>query len=185
MTQLQDLCRDAKEQMKLTAQEIADETGVPLSTVNNFFSSASKQPSIHTAGPICKMLGVSLDSFYGIAPSEQELHDLADDLQTKLHDLELENTRLAAENNLLLTQQQENISFTRSNRRNSLILLVFNTVLTFALLCYLIIDANIRNAGLIQFGEPSAAAYALIGLSVLSVAVIVVGIVTIVRKKYK
>lgn len=169
MEQLQELCRKARDEKKLTAQDIADESGIPLSTVNNFFSSASKLPSIGTAGPICRVLDVSIDSCYGITPTEQEL-------QAKLHALELENARLVAENNLL----SRSIS---GNRRNSLVLLIFNTVLTVALLCYLIIDANIRNAGLIQFGEPSAAAYALIALSVLSFAVVTAGIVQALRKR--
>ena len=50
----------------MTAQDIADQSGVPLSTVNNFFANASKSPSINTAGPICAVLGISLDEFFGI-----------------------------------------------------------------------------------------------------------------------
>lgn len=50
----------------MTAQDIADQSGVPLSTVNNFFANASKAPSINTAGPICAVLGISIDEFFGI-----------------------------------------------------------------------------------------------------------------------
>lgn len=50
----------------MTAQDIADQSGVPLSTVNNFFANASKSPSINTAGPICAVLGISIDDFFGI-----------------------------------------------------------------------------------------------------------------------
>lgn len=50
----------------MTAQDIADQSGVPLSTVNNFFANASKSPSINTAGPICAVLGISLDEFFCI-----------------------------------------------------------------------------------------------------------------------
>ena len=63
---IQDLCRDKKAALHMTSQDIADKSGVPLSTVNNFFANASKAPSINTAGPICAVLGISLDEFFGI-----------------------------------------------------------------------------------------------------------------------
>lgn len=63
---IQDLCRDKKAALHMTAQDIADQSGVPLSTVNNFFANASKSPSINTAGPICAVLGISLDEFFDI-----------------------------------------------------------------------------------------------------------------------
>lgn len=63
---IQDLCRDKKAALHMTAQDIADQSGVPLSTVNNFFANASKAPSINTAGPICAVLGISIDEFFGI-----------------------------------------------------------------------------------------------------------------------
>lgn len=63
---IQDLCRDKKAALRMTAQDIADQSGVPLSTVNNFFANASKSPSINTAGPICAVLGISIDEFFDI-----------------------------------------------------------------------------------------------------------------------
>ena len=66
---LQELCREAKYRAKLTAQDISDYSDVPLSSVNNFFAAASKMPSIYTAGPICRVLGVSMDAFFHIQPT--------------------------------------------------------------------------------------------------------------------
>lgn len=66
MTTIQDLCREKRAALHMTAQDIADQSGVPLSTVNNFFSNASKAPAINTVGPICAVLGISIDEFYGI-----------------------------------------------------------------------------------------------------------------------
>lgn len=63
---IQDLCREKRAALGLTAQDIADASNVPLSTVNNFFANSSKAPSINTVGPICAVLGISLDAFYGI-----------------------------------------------------------------------------------------------------------------------
>lgn len=66
---LQELCREAKYREKMTAQDISDNSDVPLSSINNFFSSSSKMPSIYTAGPICRVLGVSIDAFFHIQPT--------------------------------------------------------------------------------------------------------------------
>ena len=75
---IQDLCREKRAALNLTAQDIADASNVPLSTVNNFFANASKSPSINTVGPICAVLGISLDAFYGIGThytaNEETLH---------------------------------------------------------------------------------------------------------------
>ena len=66
---LQEICREAKYREKMTAQDISDNSDVPLSSVNNFFASSSKMPSIYTAGPICRVLGVSIDAFFHIQPT--------------------------------------------------------------------------------------------------------------------
>lgn len=70
MMPLQDICREAKERKKLTNQDVADKSDVNISTVNNFFSSASKSPSVYTVGPICAVLGVSLDRIFEIVPDD-------------------------------------------------------------------------------------------------------------------
>ena len=75
---IQDLCREKRAALNLTAQDIADASNVPLSTVNNFFANSSKSPSINTVGPICAVLGISLDACYGIGThytaNEETLH---------------------------------------------------------------------------------------------------------------
>ena len=89
---IQDLCKDKKAALNMTAQDIADKSGVPLSTVNNFFANASKAPSINTAGPICKVLGVSLDEYFEITDkltmSEEVLSAKNDTLRAHKKELE-------------------------------------------------------------------------------------------------
>ncbi len=63
---IQEVCRIRKEELKLTYQEISDISGVPLSTVQNFFSKMSKAPSFYTVVAICKALGISIDKVCGI-----------------------------------------------------------------------------------------------------------------------
>lgn len=82
---IQELCRIRKDALKLTYQEISDESGIPISTVQNFFSKMSKAPSIYTAAPICKSLGISLDEVFGISehltPTERTLKARNDELE--------------------------------------------------------------------------------------------------------
>ena len=91
---IQDVCRERKTALKMTAQDIADKSGVPLSTVNNFFAHASKAPALYTVGPICAVLGVSLDAYFDIG---DHLTANEETLQAEKNGLEhrLENKREA------------------------------------------------------------------------------------------
>lgn len=89
---IKDLCKERKETLHQTNQEIADAANMSVHTVNSYFSSASKAPSVYTVGPICAALGVSLDQYFGIAQKElpeeaaEKLTHIAD-LEQKCHDL--------------------------------------------------------------------------------------------------
>ena len=39
---LQDICKEKTQALNMTYPQIADETGIPLQTIRNFFSSSSK-----------------------------------------------------------------------------------------------------------------------------------------------
>lgn len=71
--------------LRLTHQDIADKAGFPLQTVKNFFSRASKSPSVYTVAAICKVLGISLDESFGISehltPTEETLQARNDELE--------------------------------------------------------------------------------------------------------
>lgn len=85
---VQELCKAKKDALGITSQEIADASGIPLSTVNNFFASASKAPAIYTAGPICAVLGISLDAYFNIGdkltPTEETLNMEKEGLEHRL-----------------------------------------------------------------------------------------------------
>ena len=86
MSTLVDRCTQAKATMHLSNQKLSEKSGVPLSTVNNFFRSEKRSPSIDTAGPICAVLGVSMDDFFGIQKDNPESHKA--DLSRQLSKLE-------------------------------------------------------------------------------------------------
>lgn len=56
-----------------------------MQTVKNFFSRASKAPSVYTVAAICKVLGISLDEEFGISehltPTEETLQARNDELE--------------------------------------------------------------------------------------------------------
>ena len=149
MQSIQDICREKREQQRMTAQMIADESGVPFSTVNNFFSSSSKKPAVETTGPICRVLGVSLDRYFDIETPERELSEHEQALLEKDLSYEREKIKMLEE-------------YIRQKNRVIYLLFGMCAVLSTLLVMYIIIDANITNAGLIHFGEPSAAAWAVI-----------------------
>ena len=108
---IQDLCRDKKAALRMTAQDIADQSGVPLSTVNNFFANASKSPSISTAGPICAVLGISMDEFFGITDkltmSEEVLSAKNDSLRA--HKKELEKHLVDNGKTMIITMMEQGV----------------------------------------------------------------------------
>lgn len=97
METIQDLCWKEREAQRKTAQTIADESGISISTVNNYFSSASKQPSVYTVGPICKSLGVSLDRYFEIVPKGEDLTEREEALLTQQVSHEQDMNKLLSE----------------------------------------------------------------------------------------
>lgn len=138
---IQDLCKDKKAALNMTAQDIADKSGVPLSTVNNFFANASKAPSINTAGPICKVLGVSLDEYFEITDkltmSEEVLSAKNDTLRA--HKKELEK-------HLVDNDKTMKIMMDGVHTRNRIIAVLL------VLLCLTIVYAIYLDFHCIQFG---------------------------------
>ena len=122
---MQVLWREAKYREKMTVQDISDNSDVPLSSVNNFFSSSSKMPSIYTAGPICRVLGVSIDAFFHIQPTPDP------SIEAQLaHEQELNQIR------------------TRAIRHKNYLILGLMILLTLALAYGITIDLQNPNIGL-------------------------------------
>ena len=91
-------CQDAKASAspRITNQDIVDETGLSPSAVNNFLRGATKDPSIGTAGPICRMLGVSIDNCFGIEDEDQQDSAIKAQLAEALHEVETLRMQLDA-----------------------------------------------------------------------------------------
>lgn len=148
---LKDLCRERKGYK--TIQGIAEAANLSASTVANFFATASKEPSVYTAGPICKECGVSLDEYFGIvindAPNELEKAQLEiEHLHERMDDKERE-----------------------IKRKNNLIM--FGALLLIFLIAYMFATDLINpTIGMFRGEVTAAGVIALVGLGVLAAAVI-------------
>lgn len=152
---LQDICREAKDDQHITLQALSDYSGVPLSSVNNFFAAASKAPSVYNAGNICASLGVSMDEYFGIRPAATP--DELKELTARLHTAELEAVRLRG-----LAEKQESVL--RIQRKNGVAIASISFAVIVALLVRLLVfDHSIPDAGLIINGETTLGAWLLIG----------------------
>lgn len=168
---LQDLCRDAKSRLNMTNQDIADVSGVPISTVKNFFASSSKSPSVYTVAPICSALGVSIDTALNIvgAAAPQEIYER--DLRVAYLEGRLTQLKDYATD---VTKQM------KRQRKSTIALSIICAVLMAVVIGYVSFDASVRNAGLIQNGSVSVYVVILFGVMLLALAImgkLMVGII--------
>lgn len=168
---LQDLCREAKAAQNLTSRELSQLSGVPLSSVNNFFASASKAPALSTVAPLCRVCGVSLDKYFGISefvPPEDRLAEMTQGHETEL-ELALLQGRIEELTRLLDRLEQRD----RRQKVRFYILLTLCTLLSCLLIGYLAFDASIPNGGLVRDGQATVFAWVVVVLLSVSVGVLV------------
>lgn len=169
---LQEVCREARDRLNYTNQDIADETGIPLSSVKNFFAATSKAPSAISAGLICKFLGVSLDDYFGIIPAEDTEAQLW--RQIKEERMTSENQRLTEVNGLRKELDKSRLS-------TILVLSFLCAVLSVALIFYIVVDFRIKDAGLIRGGEVGAGAWVIITLVAIAFGVMTSALLSAIR----
>ncbi len=76
------ICKQKRDELKVSNLHIAETSGINLQTVINFLSNRSKEPSVYTVGPICRVLGVSLDAVFEIITpgmTKEEIKRLKDE----------------------------------------------------------------------------------------------------------
>lgn len=148
---LRDLCKEHKGSK--TNQSIADAANMSVKTVANFFSNASKEPSIYTAGPICKECGVSLDAYFGIKIVDEP------------NELEKAQIEVAHLHERMQDKERE------IKRKNNLIL--FGAILLIFLIAYMFATDLVNpTIGMFRGEVTAAGVIALVGLGVLAAAVI-------------
>lgn len=169
---LQEVCREARDRLNYTNQDIADETGIPLSSVKNFFAATSKAPSVVSAGLICKYLGISLDDYFDIVPAVSTEAQLRQ--QLKEEHMNSENQRLTEVNGLRKELDKSRLS-------TILVLSFLCAVLSVALIFYIVVDFHIKDAGLIRGGEIGTGAWVIITLVAIAFGVMTSALLSAIR----
>lgn len=161
---LQDICREARDRQGMTNQDVADNSNVPLSSVQNFFASTSKTPTVNNSGNICRACGVSLDKYFSITPDvlpEEQIEQMERDHKAELVMANLEG-------------RIEQLSKTEKRMRISLYSIsVLAVVLLMTLIGYVAFDYQLPNVGLIQGRQASTLAWIVIIVLAVGAGVIV------------
>ena len=169
---LQEVCREARDRLNYTNQDIADETGIPLSSVKNFFAATSKAPSAISAGLICKFLGVSLDDYFEIVPAENA--------EARLR-RQLKEDRIVSENQRLTEVNGLRKELDKSRLSTILVLAFLCAVLSVTLIFYIVVDWHIKDAGLIKGGEIGVGAWTIIALVAIAFGVMTSALFSAIR----
>lgn len=196
--ELYEKCREIKETSnpRITNQDLADATGKSERTVAQFLRGEIPNASCETVASICKELGVSVDEHYGITMPEpgpdEKLTEKIRTLESENHVLKIQNVELIGEvENLKLevSHQKEKADFLRAQlktRRPVIYTLMCScAVMSFTLLVYIILDANVPDAGFIRYGRPSAAALVVIAVIAAAAIIVAWSIIHAVRKPKK
>lgn len=166
--------RQAKNDSKMTLEELTVRSGVSESAVRRLYAGTQAEPKLYNAAALCKTLNLSLDQMFGLNQPEGSPNDLV----ARNHQLELENARLVATN-------EANKAQIKSTHTICYVLLFISALLAISLVAYLIIDAQIKNAGLIQGGTLSGLAWAFIALIAATVIFGAIAILRIIRRENK
>lgn len=154
---LKELCREARDRQNITIQDLADETGISISTIGNFFASKSKAPNVYNAGAICAALGVSLDRYFGITEKLSPEDQIAQ-LQHN-HQSELEIAHMKG----CMEQMEKTIDYQRKKARLTKFaiygLMLVCSMFMAVIVGYIFFDYRVPNQGLIQSGEAGVFAW--------------------------
>ena len=196
--ELYEKCREIKETSnpRITNQDLADATGKSERTVAQFLRGEIPNASCETVASICKELGVSVDEHYGITMPEpnpdEQLTKESRTLESENHVLKIQNVELIGEVENLkseVSHQKEKADFLRAQlktRRPVIYTLMCScAVMSFTLLVYIILDANVPDAGFIRYGRPSAAALVVIAVIAAAAIIVAWSIIHAVRKPKK
>lgn len=126
----------ARQAKNLTQKQLSEITGVPLSAITKM--NINNQDALLNCVAICRELDLSVDELFGLKSAGNDA-----ERAEKIQSLELENIRLAGD--VRCTAEVEKL-------KNSIIyaLIGMCTLLVLVVICYMVFDAHILNAGLSQ-----------------------------------
>lgn len=154
MELIQDLCREKKKQLGKTSKDIADETDLPIGTINKFFAASSVSPGVVATAAICAALGVSIDAFYGISvpPDAEHAQQLEREREESAQLLQHEREKNALLLDTIDAQQHTIDSLHRSNKNFRHIIFALLVILALAFVYGITLDILNPEMGLFRGG---------------------------------
>ena len=185
---LPDNMKSEKERQRKTNQQIADETGISINTVNKFFAGNMSNPGIFSVIPMIIDLNMSADALMGISPPEDDQTAEIERLKTEI----AHKDELLAEKERTLSMCQQRCDGAVRELKNvrcdwkmiTTVACSFACLLGFFLMVYVVLDVRNPNIGLFRRQEISPIVYAAVFLIVLFIfAIIDIAIRRKVRRK--
>lgn len=162
-TAIQPEMKAQKELQHKTNQQIADETGVSIHTINKFFAGNMSNPGIFSLAPMIIDLNMSLDSLIGISP---EIEDQSMEIERLKSELAHKDELLEEKERTLSMCQQRCDGAVRElkNVRRDWKTITYAAcslacLLGFFLVVYVVLDARNPNMGLFRRQEISPIVY--------------------------
>lgn len=171
--------RKAKDASGLTLPELAELSGVAYSSVCRTNAGTMSNPLLYNSAAICKTLGLSLDELLGLQKSPEN----PDELLRRVHRLELEAAQKDGEIARLQALNRIQSEGIRARKPIIYTLLCLCAVLSVSLCAYLIVDSQIKAAGLIRFGNISFFGWLMIAIIVAASASIVWSVRRVAKKE--
>lgn len=156
--------KNAKNDLRMTNETLIELSGVSASAVNKLLANSQSDPKLYNSAAICKVLGLSLDELFALAPPSES--DAA--LLARVHEVEVDAATARGESTALRETFADTREYARRQARSSVTLAALCAVLAAVVLAYLLLDHSLLNAGLIRNGEFTALAWVLVALLVAS-----------------
>ena len=174
---LPDNMKAEKERQRKTNQQIADETGISINTVNKFFAGNMSNPGIFSVIPMIIDLNMSADALMGISPPEDDQTAEIERLKSEL----VHKEELLAEKERTLSMCQQRcdgaVRELKNVRRDWKMITYtacsFACLLGFFLMIYVVLDARNPTMGLFRRQSTSPIVYAAAFLIVLLVFAVI------------
>ena len=173
---LQDICREAKEYQHLTTQDLADLTDLSSSTISNYFSASSKDPSLYKMGLICAALGVSIDEYFGIVKRPTTEEQLAE-AHRAMADADAKHSAALRIAHLEGGMEQLTGSVAKHEKKERVSLSISVSII----LGYLAFDSSVPQTGLIRNGKITSLGWMLFALLAVGVGVIIAALINALR----
>lgn len=162
--------KEEKERQRKTNQQIADSTGLSISTVNKFFAGSLSNPGIFSVAPIAIDLGMSLDALMGITEAPQDsssqIHFLESEIAHRdelLRKTEEQVALLQERSDLMVAELERKEADMRSVRAGWKPIVYgmcgLSILLALFLFVYVFLDARNPDIGLIRSGASSPVVY--------------------------